>query len=214
MKLSNIVQTLRQLSPSFEGRIGGAAEFSVIKDAAFLRLPAAYVVPLDDRAEDNKSQTDYWQDVTEGFGVIVVLKPLDERGQHEAYDIVEDIKTELWRALLGLEVSPAHHPIQYDGGDLLDLDRGRIFYQFNFSAVREVGFDNTRQYFDLCAMDNPIPDPTWKPDPNRPDITEAPPYNPLNIGKFDTLSGTLKDTDSSVTVNFEHNNIYEDNNDN
>lgn len=214
MKLSHIVHTLRHFSPSFEGRVGGAAEFSAIKDTAFLKLPAAYVVPLDDRAEDNKSQTDYWQNVTEGFGVIVVLKPLDERGQHEAYDIVENIKTELWRALLGYEPSPVHYPIQYDGGDLLDLDRGRIFYQFNFSSVREVGFDDTRQYFDLNAIDNPIPDPDWQPDPNKPDITEPPQYNPLNIGDFDTLAGTVNEQDSHVTVNFEHNNIYEDNNDN
>lgn len=214
MKLSHIVHTLRHFSPSFEGRVGGAAEFSAIKDTAFLKLPAAYVVPLDDRAEDNKSQTDYWQNVTEGFGVIVVLKPLDERGQHEAYDIVENIKTELWRALLGYEPSPAHYPIQYDGGDLLDLDRGRIFYQFNFSSVREVGFDDTRQYFDLNAIDNPIPAPDWQPDPNKPDITEPPQYNPLNIGDFDTLAGTVNEQDSHVTVNFEHNNIYEDNNDN
>ncbi|WP_294912353.1 hypothetical protein [uncultured Gilliamella sp.] len=214
MKLSHIVHTLRHFSPSFEGRVGGAAEFSAIKDTAFLKLPAAYVVPLDDRAEDNKSQTDYWQNVTEGFGVIVVLKPLDERGQHEAYDIVENIKTELWRALLGYEPSPAHYPIQYDGGDLLDLDRGRIFYQFNFSSVREVGFDDTRQYFDLNAIDNPISDPDWQPDPNKPDITEPLQYNPLNIGDFDTLAGTVNEQDSHVTVNFEHNNIYEDNNDN
>nr|WP_216819476.1 hypothetical protein [Gilliamella sp. N-G2] len=210
MKLSHIVHTLRHFSPSFEGRVGGAAEFSAIKDTAFLKLPAAYVVPLDDRAEDNKSQTDYWQNVTEGFGVIVVLKPLDERGQHEAYDIVENIKTELWRALLGYEPSPAHYPIQYDGGDLLDLDRGRIFYQFNFSSVREVGFDDTRQYFDLNAIDNPITDPDYQPDPNNPDNT--PMYNPLNIGKFDTCSGAINEQDSMVTVNFEHNNIYEDNN--
>lgn len=214
MKLSHIVHTLRHFSPSFEGRVGGAAEFSAIKDTAFLKLPAAYVVPLDDRAEDNQSQTDYWQNVTEGFGVIVALKPLDERGQHEAYDIVENIKTELWRALLGYEPSPAHYPIQYDGGDLLDLDRGRIFYQFNFSAVREVGFDDTRQYFDLNAIDNPIPDPDWQTDPSNPDITEPPQYNPLNIGNFDTLSGAVNEQDSKVTVNFEHNNIYEGNNDN
>ncbi|OCG12817.1 hypothetical protein A9G24_08445 [Gilliamella sp. App6-5] len=214
MKLSHIVHTLRHFSPSFEGRVGGAAEFSAIKDTAFLKLPAAYVVPLDDSAQDNQSQTDYWQNVTEGFGVIVVLKPLDERGQHEAYDIVENIKTELWRALLGYEPSPAHHPIQYDGGDLLDLDRGRIFYQFNFSAVREVGFEDTRQSFDLNAIDNPIPDPDWQPDPNNPDITEPPQYNPLNIGNFDTLSGVINELDSGVTVNFQNNNIYERDNDN
>jgi hypothetical protein len=214
MKLSHIVHTLRHFSPSFAGRVGGAAEFSAIKDTAFLKLPAAYVVPLDDRAQDNQSQTDYWQNVTEGFGVIVVLKPLDERGQHEAYDIVENIKVELWRALLGLELSPVHYPIQYDGGDLLDLDRGRIFYQFNFSAVREVGFEDTRQYFDLNAIDSPIPDPDWQPDPNHPDITEPPQYNPLNIGNFDTLSGTINEQDSKVTVNFQNNNIYEGNNDN
>ena len=220
MKLSNIVHTLRHFSPSFEGRVGGAAEFSAIKDATFLKLPAAYVVPLDDRADDNKSQTDYWQNVTEGFGVIVVLKPLDERGQHEAYDIVENIKAELWRALLGYEPSPLHYPIQYDGGDLLDLDRGRIFYQFNFSSVREVRFDDTRQHFDLHVFDKPIADPNWRPDPdhqpdpNNPDNTTPPMYNPLNIGKFDTLSGTINEQDSKVTVNFEHNNIYEGNNDN
>ncbi|NUF48640.1 phage tail terminator protein [Gilliamella sp. ESL0250] len=214
MKLSHIVHILRHFSPSFEGRVGGAAEFSAIKDTAFLQLPAAYVVPLDDRAEDNKSQTDYWQNVTERFGVIVVLKPIDERGQHEAYDIVENIKTELWRALLGYEPSPAHYPIQYDGGDLLDLDRGRIFYQFNFSSVREVGFEDTRQYFDLNAIDNPIPDPDWQPDPNNPDITEPPQYNPLNIGNFDTLSGVINERDSGVTVNFQNNNIYERDNDN
>ncbi|OCG64017.1 phage tail terminator protein [Gilliamella sp. Fer4-1] len=214
MKLSHIVHTLRHFSPSFAGRVGGAAAFSAIKDTALLKLPAAYVVPLDDRAQDNKPQTDYWQNVTESFGVIVVLKPLDEQGQHEAYDIVENIKTELWRALLGLEPSPSHNPIQYDGGGLLDLDQGRLFYQFNFSAVREVGFDNTRQHFDLNAIDNPIPDPDWQFDPNDPDAIKPPQYNPLNIGNFDTLSGTINELDSGVTVNFQNNNIYEGNNDN
>ena len=80
--------------------------------------------------------------------------------------------------------------------------------------MREVGFDDTRQYFDLNAIDNPIPDPDWQTDPSNPDITEPPQYNPLNIGNFDTLSGAVNEQDSKVTVNFEHNNIYEGNNDN
>jgi hypothetical protein len=214
MKLSDIVNELRNFSPSFDGRVSGAAAFSAVKGMSFLKLPVAYVVPLNDRVEDNKSQTDYWQNVIEGFAVIVVLKSLDEQGQHEAYDILDNIKIELWRALLGLELSSVHHPIQYEGGDLLDLDQGKIFYQFNFSSVREVGSDDTRQYFNLNAVDNPTPDPDWKLDPNNPDITEAPPYNPLNLGCFDTLSISVGEQDSGGAVNFQNNNIYEGNNDN
>lgn len=149
MKLSTIINELRLHVALFEHRVGGAAEFSTIPDVGKLALPAAYVIPLDDRAGDNKSQTDYWQDVTEGFGVVVVLSNKDERGQDAAYDVVEDVKVALWRALLGFEVSNCHAPIQYDGGDLLEIDRVRLFYQFNFSAKREVNAEDTRQFQDL-----------------------------------------------------------------
>ncbi|MEA7543813.1 hypothetical protein ONO12_26325, partial [Salmonella enterica subsp. enterica serovar Montevideo] len=36
-----------------------------------LKLPAAYVVPGDDSPGENKSQTDYWQELKEGFSVVV-----------------------------------------------------------------------------------------------------------------------------------------------
>lgn len=210
MKLSPIIHTLRHFSPSFEGRVSGATDFSAIKDTTALTLPMAYVVSLDDSVKTNQSQTDYWQHVTEQFGVIVVLKSYDKQQHHEAYDIIDKIKIELWRALLGLEPSPAHYPIQYNGCKLLALYGEQLFYQFNFSAVREVGFEDTRQYFDLHVLDHPI----TVPDASDGDNSNAPLYNPLAIGNFDTLSGTTNVREVGVTVNFHNNHLYEGNNDN
>ncbi|EOJ3373794.1 hypothetical protein ACM2NU_004379, partial [Shigella flexneri] len=64
MKLTTIIAALRERCPRFEERVGGAAQFKAIPDAGKLRLPAAYVVPSDDAPGEQKSQTDYWQDLT------------------------------------------------------------------------------------------------------------------------------------------------------
>ncbi|MEO1739828.1 phage sal3 [Salmonella enterica subsp. enterica serovar Typhimurium] len=82
MKLTPIIAALRSRCPRFENRVGGAAQFKAIPEAGKLRLPAAYVVPAEDVTGEQKSQTDYWQDLTEGFSVIVVLSnERDEKGQ-------------------------------------------------------------------------------------------------------------------------------------
>lgn len=95
MKLTTIIAALRERCPRFEDRVGGAAQFKAIPDAGKLRLPAAYVVPSDDAPGEQKSQTDYWQDLTEGFSVIVVLSnERDEKGQWAAYDAVHDVRRE------------------------------------------------------------------------------------------------------------------------
>lgn len=81
MKLTPIIAALRARCPLFENRVGGAAQFKAIPEAGKLRLPAAYVVPSEDVTGEQKSQTDYWQDLTEGFSVIVVLSnERDEKG--------------------------------------------------------------------------------------------------------------------------------------
>lgn len=67
MKLTPIIAALRSRCPRFENRVGGAAQFKAIPEAGKLRLPAAYVVPAEDVTGEQKSQTDYWQDLTEGF---------------------------------------------------------------------------------------------------------------------------------------------------
>ncbi|QBH98414.1 hypothetical protein EKN56_19675 [Limnobaculum zhutongyuii] len=153
MKLSLIIAALRLRCPVFESRVSGAAEFKPLPDTAKMKLPAAYVIPLDDNAEDNKSQTDYWQNITDGFAVIVIIdNQSDERGQKSSHDAVHDIRNELWKALLGWQVDDCYDPIQYDGGNLLDMNRSMLYYQFEFSARREISAEETRQWDDLQQL--------------------------------------------------------------
>lgn len=126
-----VIAALRARCPRFENRVG-AAQFKAIPDAGKLKLPAAYVVPSEDVTGEQKSQTDYWQDLTEGFSVIVVLSnERDEKGQWASYDAVHDVRHEIWKAVLGWTPDPDAHEITYAGGMLLELNRYELYYQFD-----------------------------------------------------------------------------------
>ncbi|WP_241165362.1 phage tail terminator protein, partial [Escherichia coli] len=128
--------------PYFENRVAGAAQFKNLPEVGKLRLPAAYVVPGDDSPGENKSQTDYWQELKEGFSVVVILSNgRDERGQFASYDVVDDVRQMLFKALLGWNPT------------LLDLNRHELIYQFDFSVISELTEDDTRQQDDLNSLD-------------------------------------------------------------
>lgn len=154
MKLSLVIAALRARCPMFGGNVAGAAEFKAIPETGKMRLPAAYVVPTEDVTAEQKSLTDYWQNVTEGFAVVVVLdNTRDERGQASGFDAVHDVRQQIWKALLGWEPDEDAGPVAYSGGQLLDMDRGRLYYQFEFMLTREISEDDTRQQEDIKALD-------------------------------------------------------------
>jgi hypothetical protein len=153
VKLIPIVAALRARCSRFENRVGGAAQFKAIPESGKMKLPAAYVVPSEDVTGEQQSQTDYWQEVTEGFSVIVVLSnERDETGQWASYDAVHDVRAEIWKALLGWEPDPESYEIRYAGGTLLDLNRYELYYQFDFTVRFDIGEADTRQQDDLDAL--------------------------------------------------------------
>lgn len=142
MKLNLLIQALRQRCPSFSNRVAGAAEFKRLPENSTLPVPAAFVIPLDDEPEINRSQTGYRQIIRDVFAVVVVLSNVaDERGQ-AAGTALHDIRAELFRALLGWNPEPEYDCIEYEGGQLLGMDRSRLFYQFEFGADFEIGSDD------------------------------------------------------------------------
>ncbi len=152
MKLNPIIKALRERSPYFTRRVFGAAEFSNLPEKANVAVPSAFVVPLDDNAEPNRSNNGYRQLLKESFAVIVVVSnTADERGQ-DSSNAVDDARSVLWKALLGWEMTADHTPIEYQGGALVKMDRNRLWYQFEFGCEIEIGDGDTYQHEQLEAL--------------------------------------------------------------
>lgn len=143
------IDQLRTYCPIFGGRVAGAADFrqGLENYNANMALPAAYVVPLDQEAARNANMTGYWQIVEKTIGIIVELDATtDRRGQNpmqEAYDTVE---AALLGALINWEPalcrSPNKQGYQLAGGRFLDLDRARLFYQWEFLLLWQITDDD------------------------------------------------------------------------
>ena len=156
MNLSLIIAQLRTYCTTFQNRVGGAADWNVIPEASALAVPCAYVIPLDDNPGEQQSKNGYRQAVRDGFAVILrVSNTGDERGQ-AAQSSVDALRAEVFAALLGWQPSSAYDAIEYEGGNLLQMNRAVLDYQLEFSAVMELDETDTwitRRNTALPALD-------------------------------------------------------------
>ncbi|MDU1063060.1 MAG: hypothetical protein E7A34_00090 [Leclercia adecarboxylata] len=154
MELRKVIIALRERVADFGQRVSGAAEFRPLPEVGKMSLPAAYVIPLHDETGGQKSKTDYWQDCTDGFSVVVALdNRLDELGLASIDDAVHIVRRKLWRALLGWQPSPEYTTgIEYRGGVLLDMNRAILYYKFDFQASFEITHADTWQEIELSEL--------------------------------------------------------------
>lgn len=154
MNLNLVISQLRTYCPSFSGRVAGSARFKCLPEDANLTVPSAYVIPLDDNPGEQMSLNDVRQQLTESFAVIVALSNTpDERGQAAVNSAHDTIRAEIWKALLGWQPDKViYDGIQYQGGNLLDLDRSRLWYQFDFGAQMQIGPEDGWQAIELAAL--------------------------------------------------------------
>jgi hypothetical protein len=133
------IQQLRTYCPPFGGRVAGAADFQQgLKNYnANMALPAAYVILLDQESDGNHNMVGLYQFVRKTIGVVVELDATgDRRGQAPAMS-TEAIQTALNLALLNwppaMCLTVNQQGYWFSGGRPLDLDRARLFYQFEFA---------------------------------------------------------------------------------
>lgn len=152
MQLELIISALRSRCSSFGNRVAGAAQFKLLPENAALAVPCAFVIPLDDNPKEPKSQNSIRQELNDSFSVVVAASNLsDEKGQESAASI-HAIRAALWGALLGWNPSEDYAGITYDGGSIISLDRARVWYQFDFSALMEIGPEDGYQQDELAAL--------------------------------------------------------------
>lgn len=137
MQLGPIVLTLRAANTRFNNNIGGAAELDLaLKNT--LTTDMAFVIPLLDSAKASTQINEVVQVLTERFGVVVALKNDSTQKDHTgliAFDLLHATRAEIWKAIYGGYVDTNLKdvsPISYVGGKLLGIDRGYLWYQFEF----------------------------------------------------------------------------------
>ena len=114
MKLATIISALRAYCSSFEGRVGGAAEYAAI-DITNLPMPCAFVLPVSEIGEDMDSMgTDYRQRVKQIFCVVILVSTADQERGQDAFDAIEDLKAEIFKAILGTSTAETDE-IVYEG---------------------------------------------------------------------------------------------------
>lgn len=162
--LGPTIEHLRSYCPPFAGRVAGAADFQqgLVKYNENMPLPAAYVVPLNQEPEGdgNQNMVGYWQIVDKTIGIVVELDArADRRGQDPAmnYDAIE---AALFSALLNWAPVECRVPNRqgyyFAGGRFLDLDRARLFYQWEFTLRYQLDDDDAWQQppaEDLCGVE-------------------------------------------------------------
>jgi len=124
--------------------IAGAAELDTAL-SNILKADMAFVIPLSDSASPNAHDNGVVQDVTERFGVVVALatdsSDKDKTGI-TAYDLVHDVRNELFKALVGWLPDGQQEVVTYRGGRTLGVNRAYLWYQFEF----ETAFDLLSYY--------------------------------------------------------------------
>lgn len=179
MDLSLVVTQLRQYCPILK-TVGGAADFDLGVETVVNpeRLPAAYVIPLEDSAEDNEMQNGLLQQVRERCGIVVeVDNAIDRRGQTSSFQI-ETLKYAIFKSILNWRIDAvrAQKGIQYAGGRILTMDRARLFWQFDFELLTTIIDEDGWQEpsVDLREIDvDVIVNPPPPPEPPPPEPVEV-----------------------------------------
>ena len=138
MKLDAVIIQLRNQTISiFNRRIHGAAELAQITNAGktALPIPAAYVIPLADIAQNNPNTIGFQQDITEQFSVILALNNQSDRTGLMAANEVHITRSAIFNAILNWSPDPdEYEPIEYAGGQFLDMNPAILYWRLTFQS--------------------------------------------------------------------------------
>ena len=117
MKLKPVIERLEAQVSALK-TVGGAADVAAA-GSAMIVTPAAYLVPVSDRAEANSlSAGAVSQRVLAGFGVLMAVSNVSDTTGEAAHDELEELRVSVIAALLGWQ-----HP---DHEGIVSYARGRL----------------------------------------------------------------------------------------
>jgi hypothetical protein len=157
--IADMIARVRAGCPLLQGRVAGAADFvlGLRNYNENMRLPAAYIVPRGQDAGANQNLVGLFQVVQKIIAVVVEFDATpDRRGQAPtmAYDEMERClfgSVLMWRP----DVCRSARGFYLVGASFPDLDRARVFYEWQFAIDWQITDDDAVPIWDL--------DPTYAP---------------------------------------------------
>jgi len=144
MLLSPIILKIRAQETEFKNYVGGSADLANAMEYS-LTKEAAFVIQLAETASANNYDSSINQKITERFAVVVALdngtSNKDKLGLI-AYDRLAGIRTELFSAILGWQMTDTESLVEYSGGKVLGVNRAWLWYQFEFSVDTRITDDD------------------------------------------------------------------------
>jgi len=141
LKMSDIVVRLNSQAVGFKS-LEGAAELERAMAPGGVRvLPAGYVVPLSDDAGPNALATvAIRQRIDERFALIYAVKDIsDPRGESALDGGLRDLRLAAHAALLGWIPANGYDQVEFDGGTIIKISNGVIFWRDRFRSWRQNG---------------------------------------------------------------------------
>jgi len=140
MKLGKIALKIRLANTRFGINVAGAAELELALNYTLMK-ECAFVIPLGEDAKENTEDNSIDQIITERFGIICAVKcdttQADKTGLI-AMDSMFDVRTSLFKAILGWQIQEAVSIITYRGGKFLGIDGAYLWWQYEFEYKSSV----------------------------------------------------------------------------
>jgi len=144
LQIGPIALKLRLANTRFENRIFGAAELALALEYT-LKKESAFVIQLNETANSNSLDSGISQKITERFAVLVALdngtSDRDKIGL-TAYDTLSSVRTEIFSAILGWQMTGAESLVSYGGGRIAGINRAYLWYQFEFVVETRIDDDD------------------------------------------------------------------------
>ncbi|MFA5037814.1 MAG: hypothetical protein WC479_11650 [Candidatus Izemoplasmatales bacterium] len=134
MRLAKVINKLRTSNTRFGNKVGGAVEFELAMQQTLVG-ETMFVVPGDDSCSPNRYDSGIDQLLTEKFHVVVALKNDTLAGDKAgvlAYNALHDVRSEIFKAILGWDIKEAESMIYYTGGKMLGVMPAYLWYMYSF----------------------------------------------------------------------------------
>jgi len=138
MTLGHIVLKLRQADTYFKNNIVGAVNEEIAKKSILNNYSIAFIIPNKiQTVSENILDSGINQLIDGGFSILIALRndttQSDKLGV-TSYSLIDNIRTQFFKALLGWLQDNDEYIISYDSGKLMNINSAYLLYSFKFNA--------------------------------------------------------------------------------